>query len=411
LEEAFRPAISKYWRDRYYVEPDWQWFQYAMKDVDLDASPGWPWKNTASTNRELFYNPDGSKNELNWKMVYAAFLDRFQTLLGKPEADDINLFIKDELHKEKKRQTEAWRLIASVGLTDCLVDRFLFGDFFNALYSYEGYTQTPNKAGWSPPRGGFSWFYKRYRGRKVLMADKSSWDWTVQGWIVEVLTEFMVRVCARDDENLERLIRNRMMCIFRLAMFNVGGYNRFMQAVCGIMKSGCLGTIAWNGFGQLCCHLLAVLRERVYGEPPDVMGDDTVQEIPHYLNGEDATPVYLDAIMATGAIVKEFQIADTCMAEPIEFAGTKFTVEFAIPAYREKHIATLMTFRDDEIRKSMLESYVRLYAFDDYFFPRLNRWLLDLGGESISRAYAKDWYLGYSLGMDDYYNIPASFYE
>jgi len=407
LEEYFRPVILDYWKQPK-REFSVGWFSDALREVDLDSSPGWPWKGAGyQTNREFLFKPDGELNKQNVVLLFEAVNDRLNKLREGVASDDINLFIKDELHKRKKRVDGAWRLIASVGLTDCMVDRFLFGDFFNSMYKPSGWTTTPNKAGWSPVKGGYKWFYKRYGGRRVLMADKSAWDWTVQEWVVNLIRDFMVRVLCTDrngvhDKNLARLISNRFDSLFAAARFNVGGYLVFEQFLAGIMKSGCLGTIAWNGIGQLILDVLAKLRMGLdLDNPPDVMGDDTSQLEPCYPNGEYCSREFCDQLQMGGCVVKEFAVADTSDNEPIEFAGTSFNAIKAVPAYRVKHLAMLMTACETrELKAEALGSYQRLYAFDDFMFPRLTRWLIDLGGEAVTRDYAQDWYNGL-VGRDD----------
>jgi hypothetical protein len=409
LEEVFSRPISNYWRERKPVNPTWAWFCEALKEVEMDSSPGWPWKQDYKDNRAFLYT-DESPNIENWQLLYIHFLNRLSDLKVGPKADDINVFIKNELHKRSKKEQGAWRLISAISLTDCMVDRWLFGDFFNALYEKEGWQRSPNKAGWAPVRGGFKWFYERYRvsRKKVYMADKSSWDWTMQAWLVEVITDFLVRVCSFSDPALEVLIRNRLMATFRTAIFNVGGHTRLFQAVMGIMKSGLLGTIIINGFAQVCLDVLAKLRLQITGnEIPDVGGDDTVQECPHYVGvdgGIEYIPeTYTRELQNAGCIVKEFEVVEPFRGEPIEFFGTVFNSLSASPAYKLKHLGALMTATLTKCEA--LSSYQRLYAFDNFMFPRLTRWLLHLGGEAVSQEYAREWYRGEVLSTEDYWKL------
>lgn len=405
LEEIFSRPISNYWRKKV-VLPTWAWFQEALKEVDRDSSPGWPWKASYRDNREFLYVGEEPHYE-NWRLLYSAFLARLLELNVGPSADDLNVFIKDELHKIQKRRDGAWRLISAVSLTDCMVDRWLFGDFFNSLYERDGWECSPNKAGWAPVKGGFKWFYERLKAenRKVYMADKSSWDWTMQKWVVEVVTELLVRVCARRSDKIARLIRNRLMSVFRTAIFNVGGHTRIQQALWGIMKSGWLGTIVVNGFAQVCLDLLAKLRLELTGlAPPDVLGDDTVQICPYKETefGLEYLPeTYTRYLQNAGCIVKDYNIIDPRKGEKVEFAGTLFNNEVAVPAYRKKHLAVLMTLKDT--KKEALDSYLRLYAFDDYMFPRLFDWTLHAGYDAVSRDYGIDWYRGQVLTTEDYW--------
>jgi hypothetical protein len=412
LEEVYRPAINAFWRLKR-QEPNQEWFLRALSKLDMNSSPGWPWKADFKDNRSLLLNPDGEYNHHNVQMVFYAFKERLRELNLAPKADDINVFIKDELHKQSKMRDGAWRLISAVSITDCLVDRFLFGDFFDQLYTLDGYTKTPNKAGWVPYLGGYKWFYRRYANKRALMADKSSWDWTVQEWKVQVLTEFMVRVCSYEDGWMERLIRNRMMALFRLAVFNVGGHTRLQQNVWGIMKSGCLGTLAWNGKMQVMCDLLAKLRLHLTKcDVPDATGDDTVQETPfELLDGQRyyIPEKFCEELGRTGCIIKEYTEHHVSGDRCVEFMGTRMFSDHSIPSYSVKHLAALMTQSD--FKKEMIESYMRLYAFDPYMFSALRHWSLDLGSdEVISRRYACDWYDGRAPSTDEFHSLEGELF-
>jgi len=297
------------------------------------------------------------------------------------------LFVKDELHKRRKVEDGAFRLISSVSLTDTLVDRILFGDFFDNCYRPEGFSTTPNKAGWTPYLGGYKWLARKYRRCKVLFADKKSWDWTMQEWVAYVLMVVMVRICGF-SELRKRQIEHRMMALFCQPSFNVGGWLRFIQVLGGLMKSGCLGTIVWNGMAQVVLHLLAELRTifRFSGDDPDTVGDDTLQRL------MDDLDAYIRELNHAGCIARDYSTADLRDGGKLDFAGHFFNLEESIPAYNLKHMGCL--FEDSDFKMEQLESYMRLYTFDSDIYSRVCSWVHMLGGRVFSREYMIDWYNG-----------------
>lgn len=385
LEDLYKPIHGTFNKR----DLDRRLFIDILKEVDLDATPGYPWKDTYKTNKDFLQNEDGTPNMANIELLYQVVEQRLEDLKTKPVADDISLFIKDELHKSTKKDSGAWRMISSVGLTDCCVDRVLFGEFFKSLYTVNGYTQTPNKAGWSPYKGGFKYLARKFKmtTTKQLMKDKKCWDWTMQAWIADILTKTMIRFCGFSDPIRIGQIVNRMLVLFKYDVFRFGEI-RFSQLFAGIMKSGCLGTIAWNGMAQVCLHLLACLRMRIdpYANVPDVLGDDTVQGLMEQLER------YLEQIEKAGCICREFQIVSLSQGEQIEFAGHHFDLHKSIPAYTGKHLAMLLT--TSEFKLQQLESYLRMYAYDPEMYCRLVAWITHLGGRIYSREYLMDWYEG-----------------
>jgi len=361
-----------------------------LRKVDMNSSPGFPWKETYKTNKDFLMLDDETLNMQNVEELYLAVEARLKDLETRPVADDINIFIKDELHKRTKEQVGAWRMISSVGITDCVVDRLLFGDYFDLLYTPEGYTSTPNKAGWTPYKGGFRYLARRMKltSEKQLMADKKCWDWTMQMWIVRLLIELMIRFCGFSDPLRETIIRNRLYALFYYPVFAVGP-NRFSLGVGGIMKSGCLGTIIWNGMAQVGLHILACFRMSLdpFESMPEVIGDDTLQALMENVER------YRSELERAGCICREYSIVSLANDEKVEFAGHEFDLNECLPSYRMKHLASLYT--QSEFKLEQLESYLRLYAFDPEMYARILPWVADKGGTCLSRSYLVDWYKGY----------------
>jgi len=366
--------------------PD-DWDLFIRKSVDFNSSPGWPWKRQFPTNRDLF-GFDGVKcAPERIEMIKAAVKQRWFDLTGGLKADPIHVFVKQEPHKRSKVEKKSWRLISGVGITDSIIDRLLYGDWLDKMIS--DWPLIPSKAGWAPQKGGFGWLCRTLRGKVPVSIDKSSWDWTVNAWHISLIRNLIPRMIFVGDEDREEwltVFRNRMDSLYSkgVPVFKYACGCEFEQVVTGIQKSGCLGTIAFNSIWQFAAHLAAG------GSEHDVfhcLGDDTLQEKPSDM--ED----YVAGLLRTGAVVKEVE-----EGWPIKFGGHEMTELESIPAYKDKHMFSLL-YLDNAVGPETLESYRHLYALDPVVSRFLERLHLRLYGPRgvLSREYLRDWY----LSLDD----------
>nr|AYP67537.1 RNA-dependent RNA polymerase [Store beach virus] len=277
----------------------------------------------------------------------ALVADRVRQLeAGNDTADDIKLFIKQEPHKAAKVAEGRFRLISAVSVVDSIVDRMLFSEM--ADVALESACLTPSAVGWTPIRGGYRIVRARFPNR-VLCADKSAWDWTVSGWMVDAARELFKRLCINPSEKWLHLVDMRFKQLFEKAVFRTSDGARFQQEDRGLMKSGCYLTILMNTVLQVLVHLIA--SRRAGQEPGDLlaMGDDTIQEVP------DDLEAYLTELKKLGVVVKPKVIS--C----VEFAGFEFTSSSCVPCYENKHRFQLEHL-DEELAVDTLASYQLLYA-------------------------------------------------
>jgi len=354
--------------------------KFIVSSVDWNSSPGWPWKAHWTTNRDLFGFDGVNVDPLKLAMVENAVRLRWEELKIGVVADPIFPFVKPEPHKVSKADRKAWRLISGVGLTDTLVDRILYGDWMDEMI--ERWIEIPSKAGWSPQQGGFKWLAKSFRDKVPLSVDKSSWDWTVNEWHVAILERLVPRMLFGIGDDWNAVFRNRMRALFHAGfpVFKMSCGCKFEQLVTGIMKSGCFGTIGFNSICQVASHLSAG------GSETDLffsLGDDTVQEMVKDL------VVYMSALKATGAIVKEADVGF-----PIKFGGHDFSEDGCEPSYRSKHMF-LLRYLDADVAAETLDSYRHLYALNEEVGDFLEKETLRLFGpkDVLSRDYLREWYL------------------
>lgn len=281
------------------------------------------------------------------EVLYSAVLQRaLQALNGKPFSDPLNVFIKREPHSRKKLDEGRYRLISGVSMIDTMLDRIIF-DFVKRASET---TDTPVRIGFSLIAGGWRELTRRFKPHDVLCIDKSSWDWTMQQWVVESLTAVLVELADLEPDWVKQLIQIRMRELFERAVFGFRDGTVARQRGVGIMKSGCFMTIILNSIAQLLLHAAAC--EQIGEDPdetcPDALGDDTIQRCPADISA------YTTALEDLGCIVKE---ATTGV---VEFAGFQFSADRVIPKYYKKHLFALGW--NDNL-KEWLEAMQYLYVF------------------------------------------------
>lgn len=327
----------------------------------MKSSPGiCQFSVLGSTNGEVFrYTPETGADPDRVQIVREAVLQRMRMMLdGTLVSDPLCVFVKPEPHTRRKLEQGRLRLISAVSLVDTLIDRVLLGWMQrNALQNIGA---TPCLTGWSPMGGGWKYLYKRFVGKPTMCLDKSSWDWTVQPYLVEMWLEFVLGIAVEHPQWWRTLVTGRFKCLFDEARFEFKDKTVATQNSPGIMKSGCLLTLLLNSVGQSLLHYLAMGRlglNPLFNQPVCV-GDDTVQETVEPLEE------YVQQIENLGAKVKGFKVRNW-----VEFCGFAFANGTCVPAYWQKHLFKLKYANLEDC----LESYQMIYANEPEMFEFLNR--------------------------------------
>lgn len=351
--------------------PTLDWFNHVLlHDVTPSSSTGLPWKKRGMDKGSSFVEFGEIKE--NAIHLYDAVVSRVLALSEGVESDPISCFIKPEPHKPSKVKDGAWRIISGVGITDCFVDRMLFGNFLNGSIEKARTLDNPLLPGFVPYFGGYRALASKFIRPET--ADKSSWDWTVQGWMVTFLRRFFEAVT---DNKWHGILNNRLTALFQDAELDFEGY-RFRQNCDGIMKSGCLGTIIFNSLLQLAIHVLSCMRSGEDLKPFYAVGDDTIQET--------CSEEYWDEVKKCGAIVKE-----RIGGWPAEFIGIYFNDAVGLPMYATKNFFRLL-FAEAELLDDILAGYMRLYA-NSPLFTILNE-LAIRKGVTLSKDDCLTWFNG-----------------
>lgn len=307
--------------------------------IDWNSSPGYPYVYTYPTNGVLFKTKDGKPDLAREHMVWEMVCQR----LAKGDADPIRLFVKPEPHKLKKISNKAYRLISSVSIVDQIIDHMLF-DHMNDLASLNWWNN-PCQSGWSPLGGGWKLIPKNY-----ISMDKSSWDWTVSMWLIDLVYRLRKMLCRTRGDQFDlwdKLATWRFVKLFKEFEFVTSDGYVLKALFDGIMKSGCVNTLVDNSLMQLILHVRVSL-ELGY-DPVDIktMGDDKIMEFISYLKE------YLE-LMNQYCIVKE-------VIYKTEFAGHRFAMGGSVePLYLGKH-AFQMLHVTDKVLNEFSDSYALLY--------------------------------------------------
>lgn len=324
-------------------------FENALEEIDWKSSPGiCSLSCMGATNGQVFGWNGKETDPVRTQIVKTTAKARMRSLLlGLEVSDPLMVFVKSEPHKTSKIEEGRFRLISAVSLVDTLVDRILYGWLGRRALQTVG--ATPVMVGWTPLNGGWRMISNVFAGRDTACLDKTAWDWTVQGYMVDVWETFIKDLILDPPEWWLVLHKARFKQLYSNAVFQFRDGSQFEQSFKGVMKSGCFLTIILNSVSQVFLHLVAQsrlgfpLRENL----PLAMGDDTVQFAPRDLQG------YIEALRELGALVKEAEKQNW-----VEFCGMVILPNCCFPSYWKKHLFNL---HYGEFRE-LLESYQILYA-------------------------------------------------
>lgn len=335
-------------------------FDRVVRNLDYSSSPGFPYVYEYTNNKEFFGIQGGELDPERVEAVWSMVCRR----LAARDSDPIRLFIKPEPHKIKKLEEGRYRLISSVSVVDQIIDQMIFGDQNeNFLKTYHF---TPVKVGWSWMLGG----WREVPRQGMLACDKSSWDWTVSAWLLEL--ELEIRASLVVSEHKERwleLAKWRYRCLFVDNIFVTSGGLVFRVKKPGLMKSGCVNTIVSNSLMQLILHVKV---SQELGEKTHniwAMGDDTLQpDMPWFDSYVRRLRKY--------CILKETNRVS-------EFAGFKWSGRFIEPLYRAKHAFNILHVKPKDFdvfalsynllywRSEFLSEIQRLFPVPDIGFSRI----------------------------------------
>lgn len=346
---------TEYAPARWNIPDDFLSYEHYVRSVESlewQSSPGYPYLFEGPTNEAYFRKLDPLQYTHRLNQMWQLVKDRLENM----EADPIRLFVKGEPLKRAKLTAGKARLIASVSLADQIIDTMLFGPMNDLLI--EKCLEIPSKAGWTPLKGG----WKFVPASPWIAIDKSTWDWSVCIWMLDLELELRSKLCNNINEKWLKLAYKRYELLFVNPHFITSGGLLLRQKKPGVMKSGCKNTIATNSICQVILHAWVSLQLNIPYTSIWAMGDDTLQ---YPIENIQA---YLD-ILSQYCYVKHSKLVN-------EFAGCRFKGYNVEPLYRGKHAYMLLHMNPkygQEIATSYMLNYHRSNARDwmEHFFKSL----------------------------------------
>jgi len=374
----------------------------AILSVNMKGSPGYPLCLQWQTNGALLQEPPKG---LGIDALTEMVLNRVKSLQDNSVSDvevlsdPIRWFIKAEGHTPEKAANKRWRLIWSVSVVDQIIDRCLWSNMLQA--DIENWTKIPTKSGYSAKYGTTNrLFYSLEDTGEFCKGDKSSWDITTPGWILDDNLEINFRLCTNFDENADwvKIARRRHVVLYSGMRVTSDGY-LYKQTLFGVTPSGSLLTLLYNSRSQVMLKFLSVSAcsgrkfdwelDKVYA-----IGDDSLEKL-RGLTKEK----YLDYVNGLGFIFNDF---DQGRLIDLEFCSRRFHrlqtgQVVTIPVNWNKHIAHLC-LREKWNEENVIDALLSLcieYAFDDEHFLILHNNLVALNkAKAISQNTCKYYLTG-----------------
>ncbi|APG75766.1 hypothetical protein 2 [Hubei sobemo-like virus 48] len=323
-------------------------FDWAIRRLDMQSSPGMPYMREAPTNGKWLkwdgVEYDAMQANRLWHDVQCVLSDDWEHV--------IRVFIKQEPHKKHKAREGRWRLIMASSLPVQLVWHMLFS-YMNDLEISECYN-IPSQHGLILVGGGWKDYLRSWKEEGLSVGlDKSAWDWTAPRWVMDWDLDFRYRMGrGKRMEEWHRLAKLMYHHMFDHPVLQLSDGTLLRQTVPGIMKSGCVNTISTNGHAQVMMHCVVAEDSNVPYEPyPKTCGDDTLEHPMHTQS--------LEYYGRYGVVVKS-------VSENMEFVGHEFTDSGPHPLYISKHMKKLQYLADDII-PDFLDAMARMYVHTRYF--------------------------------------------
>lgn len=363
LEKQFRlvsTSLPSGWNSR-------RNFDRVLLELDKQSSPGWPLMRESPTIGGWLFGdrpfPIPRKADALWEMVQDVFAGTYNHIY--------KVFIKAEPHTCKKALEGRWRLIMMCSLPNQVAWHMAVGhleDRFLDMY------RCPLAHSLVYFGGGWKRFRRFYQQHNLTWcADKSGWDWNSPGWVYVVCRELRKRLTTSSTPEWERVIDLLYDDAYFTSTLMLVDGTLVRQKTPGLMKSGLVVTIGDNGIAQVALHVRAEHRMKVSRTMLIATGDDTFQQQP-----EDEQR-YVANLASSGCIVKEYGRGQ-------DFMGFEILSSGFYPKYFAKHVATLKYQRDTYMYET-LESYLRIYAYDDLRSSFFRAWGEKLGYSFPSKQY------------------------
>lgn len=243
--------------------------------LNMDASPGVPYSQLASTNGQLLaqYGEqllDIIVDRLTTMMQYSLSEIELMTTkerYAKGLCDPIRIFVKDEPHDISKLNEGRVRLIMSVSIVDKIIQMYL-RKFIHDI-EIMNWTTVPSKPGISFDPKGTDRIYEQ--GQKLdISSDLSGYDWSYNNWMKKADVEFKIYMCDNPSPQWVHLMHASRVCLSD-NYYQTSDGKLLKLSFKGIMNSGEYITGNCNSFTRILAAAI------VGGFPAIAMGDDCLE--------------------------------------------------------------------------------------------------------------------------------------
>lgn len=175
------------------------YLDFMIVNCKREASPGVPYAAFWKSNGEMIDSLGSQLNKIVLDRIEAInnwngnFSER-RELVENGLCDPIRVFIKNELHSAEKVKQKRFRLIMSVSIIDKLVEMVFYHHV--CKQQIRDWEEIPSKPGMGFTEEMSKSIYDNCMEQDVLLAeaDISGWDWSVQQWTQDFITEFIQKL-------------------------------------------------------------------------------------------------------------------------------------------------------------------------------------------------------------------------
>jgi hypothetical protein len=320
----------------FYLPSEWpQAIDVAMDNIKRKASPGFPLMYQYATNEEALRNMGrGTIRDLvleRLNRIAAAPTEAFtewsaMELCEAGLCDPIRVFVKSEMHSQRKMDSGKMRLIMSVSLVDQLVERVLYQLQNNA--EIDDWESCPSKPGMGLNDEGLSVLHQNFqRMAAALGTDVGGYDWGITQVFLDSEASYrngQVGAPLYSDTMCARRVR-----LLGLSVLVFGDGTVVQQIVRGVQKSGSYNTSAGNS------HIRVVVDKLIGGPTTKVcaMGDDCVGDL-------DIPPGELTRQYARYGL--DVRVMDRYDSGKMEFCAYRFTPDSVEPVRPVKMLSAFL---------------------------------------------------------------------
>lgn len=259
-------------------------YDRVVADVNMDGTPGPGYAEVGVTNREVI-------GKLGHDKLYLMCVEALREMaLGTDKDQLVRLFVKQEPTSIEKLSIGRQRLIWAFPLVDQIVAAMIFGPSIDAEHA--SYQRIPTQVGLPFSGPGWDGMVRRLqRNRKAdksgikrdgvfLEMDKSGWDWSVPGWLLDMERDARIELCENATPEFIKLIHRAYERLGRTQVIFSDGEST-TQVGNFAMKSGHKITLSSNSRMQVILKEAARVAsgDLEGGEDIVCMGDDTLEVI------------------------------------------------------------------------------------------------------------------------------------